>query len=205
MVAKHSQQLFSKNKTTRHPEMYFGFSILSVFVMANSLLTSDAATPIQAAAAAPTTVDTSYWYLLRNDYTTTTRFLDIQNTALQLVMNPRSPPLQPSMYWKFVPVPNLPASTPKYGIRAFSLRDMYSMDVWNDNGTSSTGIRMRPTGVFSGQQWSIVPWGDGSFQLVNDFTGAGMHLDVYSDTYQAFLGTDDHSGQHWHFDKIMKI
>lgn len=63
-------------------------------------------------------------------------------------------------------------------------------------------MHVTTTGVYSGQYWTVTPWGDGSFQLTNDYTGSSIHLDVYADTKEAMLDGDDHSGQHWRLTKI---
>jgi len=143
----------------------------------------------------------SQWYSFRNDYAVG-KVLTVKNGLFQLDMETPGVSLQAGQYFKFV---ELSSSPPKYAIRTFFKGDAFSLDVYNNNGVSSTEVRLAATGFYSGQYWSIVPWGDNSFQLVNDFTGPGAHLDTYSDTLQAFLGTDNHSGQHWHFDKIQKI
>jgi len=74
--------------------------------------------------------------------------------------------------------------------------------VVNDNGVNSRSVHVTTTGVYSGQYWTVTPWGDGSFQLTNDYTGSSIHLDVYADTKEAMLDGDDHSGQHWRLTKI---
>lgn len=63
-------------------------------------------------------------------------------------------------------------------------------------------MHVTTTGIYSGQYWTVTPWGDGSFQLTNDYTGSSIHLDVYADTKEAMLDGDDHSGQHWRLTKI---
>lgn len=72
----------------------------------------------------------------------------------------------------------------------------------NDNGVNSRSVHVTTAGVYSGQYWTVTPWGDGSFQLTNDYTGSSIHLDVYADTKEAMLDGDDHSGQHWRLTKI---
>lgn len=77
------------------------------------------------------------------------------------------------------------------------------MDVIND-GTNTTPW-LAATGNYSGQLWTLAPWGDGTYKLTNDFTGPGKSLDTYSDTYQPFLDTGDHSGQHWTLTPLTRI
>jgi hypothetical protein len=47
--------------------------------------------------------------------------------------------------------------------------------------------------------------GDGTYKLTNDFTGPEESLDTYNDTHEPFLGTGDHSGQHWTLTQLTRI
>lgn len=186
--------------------MYFGARISSTLVVGLTLLSSAVANPIPvpaADAAAAVTIDERYWYALRNDYQPSL-VLDVKNYDYQLSLKAYPTELASCMYWKFTRV--TPSdTTPKYRLRTMYLGDGYSLDVWNDNGVSSTDLRLRETGNYSGQQWTITPWGDGSFRLSNNYTGPDKHFDTYADTLTAFLGIGNASGQHWHFDKISRI
>lgn len=150
-----------------------------------------------AAAPVPISVDTSSYYRLTNDYTGSSQALGVRTDGsgkLGMVPVDKSA----GQYWQFVRL----ANGPKYALRSKYLGDAFSLDVVNDNGVNSRSLHMTTTGHFSGQFWTVTPWGDGSFQLTNDFTGPSEHLDVYSDTKEAFLDGDNHSGQHWHLTKI---
>ena len=179
---------------------------LSTLLSALALMAASSATPLlEPKARFPITpIDTGYYYTLRNDYTGP-KVLGISTPLLQLGMQLHSYPIVDSEQFHFVLLTS-PPSLPKYAIRNKKLGGTYSFDVWNDDGVNSTEVRMRETGNYSGQFWSVEKWvREDGWRLVNDFTGEGKHLDVYSDTEQAFLGTDDHSGQHWYFDVVGKI
>jgi hypothetical protein len=77
--------------------------------------------------------------------------------------------------------------------------------VLNDNGMASTKLQMAATGDFSGQYWVLQssPDDNGSFRLFNNFTGPGMHLDVYADTMEPHLSPGDASGQYWYFTPVL--
>ncbi|KAH8168256.1 fatty acid hydroxylase superfamily protein [Sarocladium implicatum] len=80
-----------------------------------------------------------------------------------------------------------------------------ALDVLNDSGMASTKLQMAATGDFSGQYWVLQssPDDNGSFRLFNNFTGPGMHLDVYADTMEPHLSPGDASGQYWYFTPVL--
>ena len=53
--------------------------------------------------------------------------------------------------------------------------------------------------------WYIQTWPDGTSRIMNDYSGEDLHLDVYSDTYDAFMGDGDHTGQHWSLSKVSSL
>ena len=89
-----------------------------------------------------------------------------------------------------------------YRLKPYPTGSTRSLDVINDNGVNSNQVDLAETGNYSGQFWQFGKWSDGTYRLSNTFTGPSVHLDVYSDTHKAFLGTDDHSGQHWHMKSV---
>ena len=91
----------------------------------------------------------------------------------------------------------------KYAFRTLYLGDNLSLDIIND-GVNTTPW-LAETGNYSGQSWSIPEWGDGTYKLTNDFTGPTNSLDTSRDTHAPFMGTGDHSGQHWTLTKIAKV
>jgi hypothetical protein len=89
-----------------------------------------------------------------------------------------------------------------YRLQSLSTGNALTLDVINDNGVNSDKVELAQTENYSGQFWRFDQWADGTYRLSNMFTGVDKHLDVSSNTYVAYLGTRDHSGQHW---KIMKV
>jgi len=92
-------------------------------------------------------------------------------------------------YWRLIPFPT--SSSPTYALYTNFLGPGKHLDVYK------TTPHLADAGGFTGQIWSVVPWGDGTWQLTNEYSGNGLHLDVYSDTNMPFMGDGDHSGQHW--------
>ncbi|KAI1124163.1 hypothetical protein F5Y10DRAFT_36979 [Nemania abortiva] len=142
------------------------------------------------------TLDTSRIYSLTNAYTESGKVLsaDSPRSSLQMreVVSGAAP--SASAQWFLTPT----TLSPFYRLHTTSLGEGMSLDVLNDNGTSSVGLHMAATGDYSGQYWRFDPWATGGgYRLSNNFTGPAMHLDVYSDTLQAHLASDDHTGQHW--------
>ncbi|KAF2664729.1 hypothetical protein BT63DRAFT_96877 [Microthyrium microscopicum] len=79
----------------------------------------------------------------------------------------------------------------------------WALDIMIDNGVlQDTGVHMAPGGSFSGQYWRVDSWDDGTYRLSNNFTSSSRHLDVYADTLKPFMGSEDHSGQHWNLQFI---
>jgi len=167
---------------------------LVIFALAQLVLSSYA----RSLGARSVSIDTTYWYRLTNNYSGPNKAIDtFPNGTIEIAAAGDFS----GQYWRFVPL----ATGPKYALRTLYLGDGYSLDVYNDNGTSSRIVYLAATGDYSGQYWTLNTWADGTYRLSNDFTGLTKHLDVYSDTLQPMLDTDDHSGQHWHLNKIQKI
>jgi len=141
------------------------------------------------------TFDTEAYYFLTNSYTGPNQAL---SSTPKLSMQPLS---QSSLgqVWKLSPT-DRPGY---YRLQTLASSSKKSVDVVNDHGTDSTKLAMADTGNFSGQFWRFDAWGgDGTYRLSNTFTGEAKHFDVYSDTKEPFLGTDNHSGQHWTLKKV---
>lgn len=147
-------------------------------------------------------IDTSAYYRLTNSFLGPTQALDVVNDGTgsgRLKMADVGN--YSGQHWHFASLED----GSKYALRTQYLGEGYSLDVINDAGVDSRSLHLAPTGLYSGQFWTIKPWGDGSFKLTNDFTGPAQHLDTYSDTHEPFLGSDNHSGQHWYFTRIGSI
>ena len=95
-------------------------------------------------------------------------------------------------YWRLIPFPTSSSTT--YALYTDFLGPAKRLDVY---GNDKTMPRLAAAGDFTGQIWTVVPWGDGTWRLTNEYSGSGLHLDVYSDTKVPFMGDGDHSGQHW--------
>jgi hypothetical protein len=142
----------------------------------------------------PTTLEPSAYYILTNNYTGRDQALASHPV---LSMQPLSS-TSAAQVWRLAPT-DRPGH---YRLQTLASTERQSVDVVNDRGVDSTKLAMADTGNFSGQYWRLDPWGDGTFRLSNTFTGELKHFDVYSDTKEPFLGTDDHSGQHWLLRKV---
>jgi hypothetical protein len=76
------------------------------------------------------------------------------------------------------------------------------LDVVCEDKTTSY---LADAGIFTGQFWSLTRCYDGTYKLTNDYSGPNLHLEVHNDTYEAFLGTGDCTGQHWHITPIWRV
>jgi hypothetical protein len=143
------------------------------------------------------------WYRLTNDYLGTSKSLDVVNDngthssgKLQMAASGN----YTGQFWRFVHSPNADSTT-VYIYTQF-LGPNKRLDVYGDDKTKP---HLADAGNYSGQIWTVTPWGDGSYRLTNNFSGSGLHLDVYSDTNVPFLGDGNHSGQHWRFTQVGKV
>lgn len=100
-----------------------------------------------------------------------------------------------SQIWKLVAV-----GQRRYKLQTVRLGSRYSLDVINDARDDTPHLAR--TGDFSGQSWTLRPWGDGTYRLINDFTGSDKGLDTYSGSRDLFLGIGNTSGQHWRLTRV---
>lgn len=77
--------------------------------------------------------------------------------------------------------------------------DQKSLDVLNDNGTSSTNVYFAGTGDYTGQFWALEKWDDGIYRLSNSFTGPDVYLAWDSNGPYLYPGYS--TTQHWAFVK----
>jgi len=141
------------------------------------------------------TLDTSKQYTLKNIFTGPSKALSVSaSDGATLEMKPASDNGPENQQW-FLTDTDV---SPFYRLHTVSGGKGLALDVINDKGTASITMHMTGTGQYSGQHWRFDPWSGGTgYRLSNNFTGLEKHLDVYSDTLVPFLGTDDHTGQHW--------
>ena len=149
--------------------------------------------------AAPTV---SQWYRLTNAYTGPNLSLDVVNdngtssTGL-LQMSPSGN--FSGQYWQLTPFQTASSLSSTYALYTLFLGASKRLDVYGNDAKSP---HLADGGDHSGQVWTIFPWGDGTWQLWNQFSGSALHLDIYSDTHQPFMDTGDSTGQHWTFTLI---
>ena len=139
----------------------------------------------------------SQWYRLTNAFTGPNLALDVVNdngtaSSGALQMSPSGNFL--GQYWQLTPYPSPSSGT--YALFTLFLGANKRLDVY---GNDATMPHLADAGDHSGQIWTISPWGDGTWQLSNQFSGSGLHLDTYSDTKVPFMGGGDDTGQHWTF------
>jgi len=142
----------------------------------------------------------SQWYRLTNIFAGPNFALDVLNdngsaSSGILLMSPSSN--VSGQYWQLTPYPTSSSST--YALFTMFLGANKRLDVYGDVATMP---HLGDAGYYSGQIWTISPWGDGTWGLSNQYSGSGFHLDVYSDTKVPFMDVGDHSGQHWTFTPI---
>ena len=146
---------------------------------------------------APTT---SQWYRLTNAFIGPNLSLDVVNddgTASSGVLQMSPSGNFSGQYWQLTPYPSSSSST--YALFTWFLGPNKRLDVY---GNDVTKPHLADAGDYSGQIWTISPWGDGTWQLWNQYSGRGLHLDTYSDTKVPFMDDGDHTGQHWTFTSI---
>jgi M6 family metalloprotease-like protein len=142
-------------------------------------------------------VDTTYYYRLTNAYQGPGFALDVKpDGSGNLMMVPSAD--YSGQYWLLVDL-----GGGRYALRTLYLGECFSLDVVND-GVNETP-RLNGTGNFSGQSWSVTPWGDGTWKLTNDFTGADRSLNVRGGTFEPFVGPGNFSGQHWTLNRLTRI
>jgi len=144
--------------------------------------------------AAPTP---TLWYRLTNTFTGPTMSLDVVNdsgptSSGELQMAPTGN--YSGQYWQLVHYPY--DSSPTFALFTEFLGANKRLDVY---GNDATMPHLGDAGDYTGQIWTISAWGDGTWMLTNQYSGSGLHLDVYSDTKVPFMGDGDHTGQHWIF------
>jgi len=147
--------------------------------------------------AAPTP---SQWYRLTNAFTgpgLSLNVVDDNGTASSGVLQMSPSGNVSSQWWQLTPYPYPSSST--YAFFTLFLGTKKHLDVY---GNDATKPHLADAGNYSGQIWTISPWGDGTWQLTNQYSGSGLHLDVYSDTKVPFMGDGDHTGQHWTFTSL---
>ena len=139
----------------------------------------------------------SQWYRLTNAFTGPNLALDVVNdngSASSGVLQMSASGNFSGQYWQLTPYTTSSSST--YALFTMFLGINKRLDVY---GNDATKPHLADAGDYSGQIWTISPWGDGTWQLSNQYSGSGLHLDTYSDTKVPFMGDGDHSGQHWTF------
>ncbi|KAI8631515.1 hypothetical protein F5Y19DRAFT_424049 [Xylariaceae sp. FL1651] len=147
------------------------------------------------------TFDTSTVYTLTNAYTARFKVLAVAPSGPAVQMDATGSGFAPSASAEWFLT--MAEASPFYRLHTISLGEGQSLDVLNDNGTSSINLQMAATGASTGQYWRFDAWSasdGGGYRLSNNFTGLDMHVDVYSDTLQPHLAIDDtSSGQRWTF------
>jgi len=149
------------------------------------------------------TISTEGTYSLSNSYKGMSYLLAVsEKDTSTLVMTRYSPghDVPASAQW-FATVAEDP---PYYRLHTASGGSGLSLDVLNENGTSSVSLHMTGTGNWAGQRWRFDTWPDDSypFRLSNSYTGLGAHLDVYSDTLEAHLAQGEATGQYWAWNPV---
>ena len=142
-------------------------------------------------------LDTSFYYRLTNKFQGPGQSLDVHSDGSRRLKMASTANFS-GQHWRLVDLGN-----GKYALRTEYLDDCFSLDVINDVAKDKPWLNT--TGNFTGQFWSLTPWGDGSYKLSNDFTGAGKSLNVFAQSFELFMGTGDHSGQHWVLTPLTRI
>lgn len=143
-------------------------------------------------------LDTSFYYRLTNAFQGPGFALDVKPDGTGRLMTASTGGYS-GQYWRLVDL-----GGGKYALRTLYLGECFSLDVIADGNDDTPWLNA--TGNFSGQSWSVTPWGnDGSWRLTNDFTGADRSLNVQAGSFEPIVGPGDFSGQHWFLDPIRKI
>ncbi|KAF9527548.1 carbohydrate-binding module family 13 protein [Crepidotus variabilis] len=140
------------------------------------------------------------WYRLTNAFTGTNLALNVVNdagTASSGTIQMAAPGNFSGQFWRLEHNPSTSTST--YALYTLFLGESKRLDVFGDDATKP---HLANAGNYSGQIWTISPWGDGTWKLTNAYSGSNMNLDTYSDTKVPFMGAPDHTGQHWTFTPI---
>lgn len=131
-----------------------------------------------------TTVDTTHWYRLTNQFLGEGRSLDSDESEPYLAESGD----YSGQYWKLTPLDD-----DYYRLTNEFLGEDKSLD------SDENAPFMGESGDYSGQYWKLTPLGDGYYRLTNEFLGVDKSLDTYSNNDSALLMSDsgDYSGQFW--------
>jgi len=92
---------------------------------------------------------------------------------------------------------NPKSSSTTYALYTSFLGSEKQLDVYSNDKTKP---RLAPAGNSSGQIWTIAPWGDGTWQLTNQYSGKELHLGITAGpTFTPWLAKGDDTGQRWVF------
>jgi hypothetical protein len=143
-------------------------------------------------------LDTSFWYRLTNNFQGPGQALDVKADGSGRLKMAATADYS-GQHWRLVEL-----GSAKYALRTEYLGDCFSLDVINEGAKNTPWLNA--TGNYSGQSWSLTPWSDRrTYKLSNDFNGPEKSLNVYGESFEPFVDTGDHSGQHWVFTPLRKI
>jgi hypothetical protein len=167
----------------------------------SSMTTTNSATGPTVQPSPSPTFSANSWYRLTNLFLGPTISLDVVNdngTSSSGTLKMAATGDYSGQYWQI----KLSSTGNTYSLCTNFLGPNMRLDVTSNNPTTPY---LAPTSGDAGQIWTISTWGDGTWYLTNQFTGSGLHLDTYSDTYVPFMGDGDHTGQHWNISEIEAI
>src|SRR6185503_6259296 len=101
--------------------------------------------------------DTSFYYRLTNQFQGAGQCLDVHSDGSRRLKIAATANFS-VQHWRLVDLGN-----GKFALRTEYLGDCFSLDVITDGANDKPWLN--PTAIFSGQSWSLTPWGDGSSQL----------------------------------------
>src|SRR5262245_9073353 len=105
-------------------------------------------------------LDTSFYYRLTNKFQGPSQSLDVHSDGSKRLKMAPSANFS-GQRWRLI---DLGGS--KCALRTEYLGECFSLDVINDGKNQTPWLNQ--TGNFTGQSWTLTPWGDGSYKLWND-------------------------------------
>ena len=113
-----------------------------------------------------------------------------------LAITPASPAhadVTPIRTWRFIE-----AGDGEYNLCTDAFERPLHLDILNqDHGAVRTVPNLTTPGHYSGQYWTLTPWGDGTWRMRNEFSGPDLHLGVYDYSKEAIMRDGDDAGAHW--------
>ena len=138
-------------------------------------------------------IDLSTKYILTNSLTGSSNALSSTSLNDSLIITPLKDGLHDDQLWFFTAtkVKN------RYRIHTVQKGEFYAIDISFYNPERTMTVHFVSVQDNTGQSWGIEKWEDGSFKIINDFSGPDMSLSADQKSMRVNMTGGDNPGQHW--------